>query len=398
MPKIFLSYRRADSISATGRLHEYFVDAFGDENIFKDVEKIPPGVDFRDFLNDAVTNCDILLAIIGQQWVGIQDAQGNRRLDDENDFVRLEVASALADDSITVIPILVEGAAPPSADQLPEPLKNLAYRNAFSVRNDPDFRRDAQTLIEEIKTLYVAGANPNDTGAYTSRLTTAETQAVTQGGNNTGMIIGGVIAVIAIIAVVLFVVMGGNGDNPATLTETAVADAALLDDATETAQAAVTEESTATPTDEPTATPTDEPMATPTDEPTATPTDEPSATPTDEPTTAPTATDTPTDVPVAISQSIISTLNEVALSPEQLNLVEQEDEIVIDNTGEDDVYSYAGFDAESTQFVISTTAEWGPGATNDTCGMYFYESEDASDSIQLVMDREGIHPVPTLDR
>ncbi len=151
MAGIFISYRRADSISATGRLHEYLTNAFGADMVFKDVEDIPPGVDFRQHLKNSIEACNIVLVIIGNRWVNITDAEGNRRLFAEDDWVRTEVATALHSPNTVTIPVLVEGAAPPQASELPDDIKELAYRNAFHVRNDPDFPSDASKLIELLR-------------------------------------------------------------------------------------------------------------------------------------------------------------------------------------------------------------------------------------------------------
>jgi len=153
MAGIFMSYRRADSISATGRLHEYLEDAFGADNVFKDVEDIPPGVDFRDHLRNSIAACNVVIVMIGNRWVNITDDDGNRRLLKEDDWVRTEVATALSNPDATVIPVLIEGAKPPQADDLPDDLKDLAYRNAFQLRNDPDFPSDARKLIEHLRPL-----------------------------------------------------------------------------------------------------------------------------------------------------------------------------------------------------------------------------------------------------
>lgn len=150
MPKIFMSYRRADSISATGRLHEHLVNTFGAQNVFKDVDDIPPGVDFREHLKQSIIQCEVVLVMIGHKWVNVTGNDGQRRLEKPDDWVRNEVALALANPGTTVIPVLVEGAPPPMAEQLPEDIRDLAYRNAYALRNDPDFIPDTRKLIDHI--------------------------------------------------------------------------------------------------------------------------------------------------------------------------------------------------------------------------------------------------------
>jgi hypothetical protein len=150
MPRIFVSYRRADSITITGRIYDRLVDAFGEQYIFKDVDDIPVGVDFRAVLNREVSSADVLLVIIGKEWVSTKDDNGRRRLDDANDFVRIEVEHGLSRKAMLVIPVLVNGAGVPSAADLPPSLHELAFRNAAVIRDDPDFRRDMTRLIEQI--------------------------------------------------------------------------------------------------------------------------------------------------------------------------------------------------------------------------------------------------------
>jgi CRISPR/Cas system-associated endoribonuclease Cas2 len=98
MPKIFISYRRLDSQDFTDRLFDYMARHFGQENVFQDVgdsTKIPPGVDFVEYLAEQVRACDVVLVVIGDKWVSIADDHGNRRLDNPNDFVRIEVRTGL---------------------------------------------------------------------------------------------------------------------------------------------------------------------------------------------------------------------------------------------------------------------------------------------------------------
>ena len=154
MMNIFISYRRADSSAHAGRIYDRLVDAFGRDNVFKDVDDIPLGKDFRGILREAVAKCDVALVIIGPRWVSIQDEDGKRRLDNPGDFVRIEVESALQRDSCLVVPILVDGALMPKADDLPVVLRELAFNNARLVRDDPDFHRDVDKIIRELRKIY----------------------------------------------------------------------------------------------------------------------------------------------------------------------------------------------------------------------------------------------------
>ena len=142
---IFLSYRRHDSADATGRIYDRLVQHFGREQVFKDVDSIPLGVDFREHLGNVVGRCNTLIAVIGPQWATAAGPNG-RRLDDKADFVRVEIEAALAR-NIPVIPVLIGGAALPADSELPPSLGAITYRNGISVRPDPDFHRDMDRLI-----------------------------------------------------------------------------------------------------------------------------------------------------------------------------------------------------------------------------------------------------------
>ena len=132
MPAIFISYRRDDAEGEAGRLFDDLTAKFGADSIFMDVMDIKPGRDFRKVIDENVSSCGVLLAMIGKGWINATDEAGRRRLDDPQDFVRLETVSALKRD-IPVIPVLVHGASMPLAEQLPEELKELAYRKAVEL-------------------------------------------------------------------------------------------------------------------------------------------------------------------------------------------------------------------------------------------------------------------------
>src|SRR5437763_1874471 len=153
MPKIFISYRREDSLDITSHIYTCLEPRFGRDNVFLDIDTIPFGVDFRQHLDQAVGRCDVLLAVIGEQWLDARHRegpkQGQRRLDDPADFVRIEVLSALARD-IPVVPVLVGKAAMPGEQELPEGLRDLAYRNAAEVRSGRDFRDHVDRLARGI--------------------------------------------------------------------------------------------------------------------------------------------------------------------------------------------------------------------------------------------------------
>lgn len=146
---IFISYRRNDSGDVTGRIYDRLLRHFPKDNIFKDVDSIPLGVDFRKHLADSVGQCQLLLAVIGRYWLGggiVPEAL----LENPRDFVRIEIETALQR-GIPVIPLLVQGTSIPKEDDLPDSLKPLAFHNALSIRADPDFHQDMARLVKGIE-------------------------------------------------------------------------------------------------------------------------------------------------------------------------------------------------------------------------------------------------------
>ena len=130
--RIFISYRRGDSQGATGRLFDRLLQHFEHTEVFMDVDDLEPGVDFVKALNDQVANCTAFIAVIGPDWLAATDGAGQRRLDDANDYVRLEIEAALKRD-IRVIPVLVDGGRMPRTEDLPESLRPLARRQAVEL-------------------------------------------------------------------------------------------------------------------------------------------------------------------------------------------------------------------------------------------------------------------------
>ena len=159
---IFISYRRDDSEGEAGRLFDDLVRAYGENSVFMDVAGISPGFDFRKAIDDNVSSCGVLLAMIGPTWATIANGSGKRRLDDENDFVRLEIASALRRD-IPVIPVLVHAAHMPRPDDLPDNLKDLAFRNSVEIthaRWNSDVQLLSQALAQYVRPAGSASAEP----------------------------------------------------------------------------------------------------------------------------------------------------------------------------------------------------------------------------------------------
>lgn len=166
MARIFISYRRGDSAGHSGRLYDRLRAAYGDDRVFMDVTGIEAGIDFVDAIDAAVGSCDVLLAVIGPEWLSSTGSDGKRRLDDPNDFVRVEIGSALRRD-VRVIPVLVDDAGMPAADALPEDIKRLARRQAVELR---DKRWDAD--IEDL--MVVIGKVLGQRGAIAAEAASAD--------------------------------------------------------------------------------------------------------------------------------------------------------------------------------------------------------------------------------
>lgn len=146
---IFISYRRDDSEGEAGRLFDDLTRAFGNDAVFMDVAGIKPGVDFRQAIEDHVASCGVFLAVVGPTWATIANPDGTRRLEDPNDFVALEIASALKRE-VPVIPVLVHDAKMPAANLLPESLKSFAYHNSVEITHTR-WSSDVALLIEALK-------------------------------------------------------------------------------------------------------------------------------------------------------------------------------------------------------------------------------------------------------
>lgn len=145
---IFVSYRRSDSADVTGRILDRLRTRFGADAVFRDVDDIRPGDDFRRAVHAALKDAKVVVPIIGPQWVG---APANR-LDEREDMVRVELESAFAC-SVPIIPVLVSGADVPARATLPRSLHSLRDLNFIHVRPDPDFERDIDRLSETLSPL-----------------------------------------------------------------------------------------------------------------------------------------------------------------------------------------------------------------------------------------------------
>lgn len=146
---VFISYRRADSAGHAGRLRDALAEHFGAERVFMDMDSIGYGADFARAIEQAVGSSAVLIVVIGREWLSVADEQGRPRLENSDDFVRLEVEAGLKR-GLTVIPALVEGARMPGAAALPEPLKGLAVRNAIEL-SDNRWQYDVGQLVEAVE-------------------------------------------------------------------------------------------------------------------------------------------------------------------------------------------------------------------------------------------------------
>lgn len=146
--KIFISYRRGDSSGESGRLNENLEQIFGDENVYFDVEAIGGGINFKKDILRALNSCKVLIAVIGPRWLDIKDDAGKKRLENPDDFIRLEISTALSR-GIMVIPLLVNGATQPKRSELPDDIKDLAGLNSLEISN----KRWNYDLNELVKTL-----------------------------------------------------------------------------------------------------------------------------------------------------------------------------------------------------------------------------------------------------
>jgi hypothetical protein len=198
-----VSYRRGDSGHA-GRLYDALSSRFGTDNVFMDVDTIDPGADFAEVINRAVTSCDVVIALIGRGWLTANDTEGRRRLEDPEDFVRLELESGLAHD-IVVIPTCVQGAAMPSTEELPPSLAPLVGRQAVELR-DIGWHDDVARLIRRLERLAEAGKEEEVAGVEPPP--TARPRR-----RSKRLLVPALAAALGIAALVIVLVLRGSGDG-----------------------------------------------------------------------------------------------------------------------------------------------------------------------------------------
>jgi hypothetical protein len=149
MSRIFISYRREDSAGHTGRLHDDLAEALGPDQVFMDIDRLHPGVDWVEVIDEAIQNTSVLLVVIGRSWLDVTDAHGERRLENPDDFLRREIATGL-ERNVCVIPVLVQGASMPKSTALPDELKPLTRRHAIEL-TDSRWRYDVGRLIDVLQ-------------------------------------------------------------------------------------------------------------------------------------------------------------------------------------------------------------------------------------------------------
>ncbi len=150
MGTLFISYRRDDSQGFAGRLEDDLSERFGDAQVFRDRE-IPAGTDFAAHLERNLAEAEVVLVVIGPNWLNARDAAGGRRLDAPQDWVRREIMLALTTD-VAVVPVLVGGATMPATDDLPAALAPLAGRQGFML-SDHRWPQELDELADQLARL-----------------------------------------------------------------------------------------------------------------------------------------------------------------------------------------------------------------------------------------------------
>jgi hypothetical protein len=187
MPTIAISYRREDTRWIVGRIFDHLVEYYGHDNIFMDIDGVPLGLDFRDQIRSTLQRSDILLAVIGPQWLAAQKETGQPRIEDETDWVRFEIEAALGK-KIPVIPVLIDRTPLPKPNELPEALREFAYRQATNIDTGVDFQSHMDRLIRAIDQLldlehHSTKSNENLSSDQPDRLADTKRSPVTLFGN-----------------------------------------------------------------------------------------------------------------------------------------------------------------------------------------------------------------------
>jgi TIR domain len=172
LPRIFISYRRDDSQAQVGRLYGELRDHFGKHAIYRDIDSMKPGEQFADRIERELRSAAAVVAVIGDTWLDVTDAEGNRRLEMPNDYVRQEIATALREGK-PLIPLLVNGAQMPRPERLPEELAPLVTRNALELV-DRWWKWGMRDLFEALEAIVGAPASDIEAGDHEREESKAE--------------------------------------------------------------------------------------------------------------------------------------------------------------------------------------------------------------------------------
>ena len=242
-PKVFITYRREETGPHAGRLYDAMVARFGEDNVFMDVD-MAPGVDFVERITEAVGACQVLIVVMGPRWATVEDDDGTQRIADPEDFVRLELKTALRRPDVTPIPVLVAGARMPNPEDLPPEVRAITRRNALEL-SDQRWRSDVGRLISTLdellaETLHVPGpasperrvatskaapaeparaaseAAPPSTGEATASVATKPAAPPARGRRGLRWALLGAVALAAIVVAVVVAVGGGGSPAPTT--------------------------------------------------------------------------------------------------------------------------------------------------------------------------------------
>ncbi len=241
-PKVFITYRRQETAIHAGRLYDAMVARFGEGNVFMDVD-MAPGVDFVERITEAVAACHVLIVVMGPTWATVKNDEGEARLADPEDFVRLEVETALRRRDVTPIPVLVGGAQMPNREDLPEEVRAITRRNALEL-SDLRWRQDVGRLISALDELLaesrpVPGAPSAERGAETEKAAPADAAQPgetappstvstatpveakpaapwTRLGRRTRWALLGTLAIAAIVIAIVVAAGGGGSSSPPT--------------------------------------------------------------------------------------------------------------------------------------------------------------------------------------
>lgn len=405
---IAISYRREDSSPAAGRLYDRLQAEFGKGNVFMDFDSIEYGVDFRKRIQQTLERAQVVIAVIGPGWMGHR-GRGKKRINEPTDFVRLEIAQALARD-IPVIPVLLDETAMPKEEALPEEIRGLVYRQALVLDMGVDFHHHANRLIAALRKIVVvaptvrpepvAPALPRDVESR-ERAAKAELPAGSREGDQrkkviviTSVALLGIIAIGAVVSLFLSVSRAlkenrasGSTNGPTPISSSSPSSIATTFTAESPSPVSSPVPASPTPSPAPTATATATPTATATA--TVTPTATATATPTA--TATATATATPTIPPVAASVPSSTPWSTPPRSAPAEVITIQEAEVMVNAyyraIERHDMQTLLSFFSNSVDYRTDTMS--GKAAVEDDYSRYFKRWPVASFTVENIQIRRG---------